>query len=91
MARAVFRCQLGDAMVLKRLIQAVREIVVEANFDCTANGLQVQVFHPSTGKLTIVLLPKDAHQDFDCISRADSDLTGESKNDLGRGVASACF
>eukprot|EP00667_Euglena_gracilis_P020719 EG_transcript_22509 len=66
MARAVFRCQLGDAMVLKRLIQAVREIVVEANFDCTANGLQVQAMDTTHTCLMVLDLQSGGFQRFEC-------------------------
>eukprot|EP00668_Euglena_longa_P014786 GGOE01018811.1.p1 GENE.GGOE01018811.1~~GGOE01018811.1.p1 ORF type:complete len:299 (+),score=75.84 GGOE01018811.1:53-898(+) len=66
MAQTVFRCQLGDAMVLKRLIQAVREIVVEANFDCTPRGVQVQAMDTTHHCLMVLNLEPGGFRRFEC-------------------------
>lgn len=39
----MFEARMPQAALLKKIIEAIKDLVTEANFDCSASGIQLQV------------------------------------------------
>ncbi len=39
----MFEARLVQGAVLKKIVEAIRELVVDANLDCSPNGISMQV------------------------------------------------
>eukprot|EP00670_Eutreptiella_braarudii_P019585 CAMPEP_0174372384 /NCGR_PEP_ID=MMETSP0811_2-20130205/103412_1 /TAXON_ID=73025 ORGANISM="Eutreptiella gymnastica-like, Strain CCMP1594" /NCGR_SAMPLE_ID=MMETSP0811_2 /ASSEMBLY_ACC=CAM_ASM_000667 /LENGTH=94 /DNA_ID=CAMNT_0015519753 /DNA_START=37 /DNA_END=318 /DNA_ORIENTATION=- len=66
MTEPVFACRMHNAHVLKRVVQALREMITEANFDCTSTGMQLQAMDESHTCLVIVDLQKEGFEEYAC-------------------------
>jgi DNA polymerase III sliding clamp (beta) subunit (PCNA family) len=44
----MFEAKIMQGATLKKIIEAIRELVVDANLDCTENGISMQVIIFST-------------------------------------------
>merc|ERR1711866_41404 len=58
--------QLQDASLLKRVVDAMKDLCKDVNFDCSEKGLQVQSMDSSHVALVSLLLRESAFQDFKC-------------------------
>ena len=67
----MFECTLEHGAVLKKLIAAIGELVENANFDCTEEGIALQAMDSSHVALVNVFLSKDGFSEF----RADRELS----------------
>lgn len=62
----VLEAQLQQAVLLKKLVEAMKDLCKEVNFDCSEKGLQVQSMDSSHVALVSVLLRESAFADFKC-------------------------
>jgi len=62
----VLEAKLQDATVLKRVVDAMRELCKDVNFDCSERGIQVQSMDSSHVALVSLLLREAAFQDYKC-------------------------
>ncbi|KAJ3082991.1 proliferating cell nuclear antigen, partial [Quaeritorhiza haematococci] len=62
----MFEARLSEAAVLKKVLDAVKELVTDANFDCNENGIALQAMDNAHVALVALLLKCDAFDPFRC-------------------------
>jgi len=62
----VLDAQLQQASLLKKVVDAMKDLCKDVNFDCTEKGLQVQSMDSSHVALVSLLLRESAFADFKC-------------------------
>jgi len=62
----VFEAHLQQAVLLKRVIDAMKDLCKDVNFDCSEKGLQVQSMDSSHVALVSLLLRESAFAEFKC-------------------------
>jgi proliferating cell nuclear antigen len=62
----MFEARLVQGSVLKRVIDAVKDLVTEANFDCNSNGFHLQAMDSSHVSLVSMELRADGFEHFRC-------------------------
>merc|ERR1712167_195202 len=62
----VLEAQLQQAVLLKKVVDAMRDLCKEVNFDCSEKGLQVQSMDSSHVALVSLMLRESAFADFKC-------------------------
>jgi len=62
----VLEAHLQQAMLLKKVVDAMKELCKDVNFDCSEKGLQVQSMDSSHVALVSLLLRESAFTDFKC-------------------------
>merc|ERR1711948_121285 len=72
---------MGQAVLLKKLVDAIKELCKDVNFDCSEKGLQVQAMDSSHVALVSLLLRESAFAEFKC-DRATS--LGMNVDSLGK-------
>merc|ERR1711988_950311 len=77
----VLDAHLQQAVLLKKLVDAIKELCKDVNFDCSEKGLQVQAMDSSHVALVSLLLRESAFADFKC-DRATS--LGMDVDSLGK-------
>ncbi|KAK9376146.1 proliferating cell nuclear antigen, N-terminal domain-containing protein [Lipomyces chichibuensis] len=58
--------KLEQASLFKKVVEAVRELVQDCNFDCTENGLALQAMDTSHVSLVSLLLTADGFSEYRC-------------------------
>merc|ERR1711953_60857 len=77
----VLEAHLQQAVLLKKLVDAIKELCKDVNFDCSEKGLQVQAMDSSHVALVSLLLRGSAFAEFKC-DRATS--LGMNVDSLGK-------
>ncbi|CAK0822368.1 unnamed protein product [Prorocentrum cordatum] len=62
----VLEAQLQQAMLLKKVVDAMKDLCKDVNFDCSEKGLQVQSMDSSHVALVSLLLRESAFAEFKC-------------------------
>jgi len=62
----VFEAQLHQAALLRKVVDAMKDLCKDVNFDCSEKGLQVQSMDSSHVALVSLLLRESAFADFKC-------------------------
>merc|ERR1712224_815602 len=62
----VLEAHLQQAMLLKKVVDAMKDLCKDVNFDCSEKGLQVQSMDSSHVALVSLLLRESAFADFKC-------------------------
>lgn len=62
----MLEARLPQAAVLKKLLESIRELVVDANFDCSDQGLALQAMDNSHVALVSLLLAADGFDPYRC-------------------------
>ncbi|KAH7690819.1 Rad9/Ddc1 protein [Dioscorea alata] len=62
----MFEVRLVQGSVLKKVVEAIRELVTDANFDCSSTGLSLQAMDSSHVALVALLLRSDGFEHFRC-------------------------
>eukprot|EP00929_Paragymnodinium_shiwhaense_P079401 TRINITY_DN4132_c0_g2_i1.p1 TRINITY_DN4132_c0_g2~~TRINITY_DN4132_c0_g2_i1.p1 ORF type:complete len:287 (-),score=87.46 TRINITY_DN4132_c0_g2_i1:248-1027(-) len=62
----VLEAQLQQAVLLKKVVDAMKDLCKDVNFDCSEKGLQVQSMDSSHVALVSLLLRESAFTDFKC-------------------------
>merc|ERR1739845_335998 len=65
-AAMVLEAQLQQAVLLKKVVDAMKDLCKDVNFDCSEKGLQVQSMDSSHVALVSLLLRESAFKDFKC-------------------------
>merc|ERR1712157_601940 len=65
-SRMVLDAHLQQAVLLKKLVDAIKELCKDVNFDCSEKGLQVQAMDSSHVALVSLLLRESAFAEFKC-------------------------
>merc|ERR1712060_971476 len=58
--------QLQQAVLLKKVVDAIKDLCKDVNFDCSEKGLQVQSMDSSHVDLVSLLLRESAFSEFKC-------------------------
>jgi len=58
--------RLPQAAILKKLLDAIKDLVSDANFDCSSTGISLQAMDSSHVSLVSVLLRKDGFDKYSC-------------------------
>lgn len=58
--------RLVQGALLKKVLEAIRELVTDANFDCSRSGFSLQAMDSSHVALVALLLRADAFDHFRC-------------------------
>ncbi|KLO11830.1 proliferating cell nuclear antigen [Schizopora paradoxa] len=62
----MLEAKLADAVLLKRLLDSIKELVTDANFECTEEGLKLQAMDNSHVALVAVLLKEEGFMKYRC-------------------------
>merc|ERR1711934_961718 len=62
----VLEAHLQQAVLLKKVVDAMKDLCKDVNFDCSEKGLQVQSMDSSHVALVSLLLRESAFADFKC-------------------------
>jgi len=62
----MFEARLQHASTLKKLMEAMKDLVSEANFDCSTNGIALQAMDSSHVSLIALLLRSDGFEHYRC-------------------------
>mmetsp|Transcript_36954 Transcript_36954/g.55833 ORF Transcript_36954/g.55833 Transcript_36954/m.55833 type:complete len:259 (-) Transcript_36954:149-925(-) len=61
-----FEAHLSQALLLKKVVDAMKDLCKEVNFDCSETGMQVQAMDSSHVALVSLLLRESAFSEFKC-------------------------
>jgi proliferating cell nuclear antigen len=67
----MFEAKLQQAGLLKKILEAVKDLVTDANFDCSSSGISLQAMDSSHVSLVSLLLRADGFDQF----RADKNVS----------------
>jgi len=67
----MFEARLTQAGLLKKILEAIKDLVTDANFDCNSTGISLQAMDSSHVSLVSLLIRKDGFDRF----RADRNLS----------------
>jgi len=62
----MFEAKLEQGVVMAKMVEAVRELVTDTNWDCDERGVSIQCMDASHVALVSVLLTREAFQDYRC-------------------------
>lgn len=62
----MFEARLLQGSLLKKVIEAIKELVTDANFDCTDSEFGLQAMDSSHVSLVALKLEKDGFEHFRC-------------------------
>jgi len=62
----MFEARLTQAGLLKKILDAIKDLVNDANFECTATGIQLQAMDSSHVSLVAMLLRADGFDHYRC-------------------------
>ncbi|EPQ27039.1 uncharacterized protein PFL1_05323 [Pseudozyma flocculosa PF-1] len=62
----MLEARLREAVLLKKVLDAVRELITDANFECSEDGIRLQAMDNSHVALSAIELRTDAFEDFRC-------------------------
>jgi proliferating cell nuclear antigen len=62
----MFEARLKQAGLLKKILEAVKDLVNEANFDCSSAGISLQAMDSAHVSLVALLLRADGFEHYRC-------------------------
>lgn len=62
----MLEAKLSDPQVFKKIVEAVKELVNEVNFDCNASGITLQAMDSTHVALATLLMHADEFDNFRC-------------------------
>lgn len=62
----MLEARLAQSNLLKRIVEAIRELVNDARFDCDDNGISLQVMDQSHVALVMFSLRQEAFESYRC-------------------------
>lgn len=62
----MLEAKLGDGQIFKKIVDALKELVNEANFDCNAAGISLQAMDTTHVALASLLLRQDGFENYRC-------------------------
>lgn len=78
----MFEAKLSQAGIFKKVLDAIRDLVPSANFDCTSNGFGLHAIDSSHVALVSLLLSQEAFEDFRCDKNRSLGLLRLSHSEL---------
>jgi proliferating cell nuclear antigen len=62
----MFEAKLAQSSILKRVIEAIKDLITEASFDCSDSGIQLQAMDNSHVSLVSLSLRSDGFDKYRC-------------------------
>lgn len=62
----MFEARLVNSATFKKVLDAIKDLLTEASFDCTENGIQLQAMDNSHVSLVSLTLRSDGFDKFRC-------------------------
>ena len=62
----MFEARLNQAGLLKKVLDSIKDLVTDANFDCSATGFSLQAMDSSHVSLVAMQLRSDGFEHFRC-------------------------
>uniref|UniRef100_A0A6B2LEY1 DNA sliding clamp PCNA n=1 Tax=Arcella intermedia TaxID=1963864 RepID=A0A6B2LEY1_9EUKA len=62
----MFEAKIAKASLLKKIIEAIKELISEAKFECTPSGMTLQAMDAAHVSLVALLLRADAFEEYRC-------------------------
>ena len=62
----MFEARLQQAQLLKKVLDAIKDLVTDANFDCSATGFSLQAMDSAHVSLVAMQLRSDGFEHFRC-------------------------
>lgn len=62
----MLEAKLSDSQVFKRIVEAIKDLVNEANFDCNPSGITLQAMDSTHVALATLLMRADEFESFRC-------------------------
>lgn len=62
----MFEARLTHGNLLKKVLEAIKDLVTDANFDCTPSGIQLQAMDSSHVSLVALLLRAEGFDPYRC-------------------------
>lgn len=62
----MFEAKLGQTVVLKKILDAIKDLVTEANFECSHSGISLQAMDSSHVSLVHMLLRTEGFEEYRC-------------------------
>jgi len=62
----MFQAKLAQASLLKKILEAMKDLVTDTNFDCSASGISLQAMDSSHVSLVSLLLRENGFESFRC-------------------------
>ncbi|XP_077867275.1 uncharacterized protein LOC100374933 [Saccoglossus kowalevskii] len=62
----MFEAKLVQGSLLKKVLEAVKDLLTEANWDCSATGMSLQAMDSSHVSLVSLLLKSDGYENYRC-------------------------
>ena len=62
----MFEARLGQGCLLKKVLESIKDLVTDANFDCSSNGFALQAMDSSHVSLVALLLRNDGFEHYRC-------------------------
>mmetsp|Transcript_7011 Transcript_7011/g.43045 ORF Transcript_7011/g.43045 Transcript_7011/m.43045 type:complete len:104 (+) Transcript_7011:241-552(+) len=73
----MFEARLVQGSLLKKVLESVKDLVTDANFDCSATGFSLQAMDSSHVALVSLLLRSEGFEHYRC----DRNISMGAKND----------
>lgn len=62
----MFEAKLAQGAILKRILDAIKDLVNEASWDCSSTGMSLQAMDTSHVSLVAVLMKAEAFEKYRC-------------------------
>jgi len=62
----MFEARLVQGSLLKKVLESIKDLVTDANFDCSSNGFALQAMDSSHVSLVALLLRSDGFEHYRC-------------------------
>eukprot|EP01104_Vermistella_antarctica_P016318 TRINITY_DN553_c0_g1_i1.p2 TRINITY_DN553_c0_g1~~TRINITY_DN553_c0_g1_i1.p2 ORF type:complete len:261 (-),score=80.06 TRINITY_DN553_c0_g1_i1:1382-2164(-) len=62
----MFEARLGQASLLKKILESIKDLVTDANFECSSAGISLQAMDSSHVSLVALLLRADGFEHYRC-------------------------
>lgn len=62
----MLEAKLSDGSIFKKIVDALKELVNEANFDCNSSGISLQAMDTTHVALATLMLKADGFENFRC-------------------------
>lgn len=62
----MFEAKLNESIVLKKILDSIKDLVNEASWDCTPSGMSLQAMDTSHVSLVTVSLKKEGFEHYRC-------------------------
>jgi len=78
----MFEAKLNKAGLLKKVLESVKDLVTDANFDCSAEGISLQAMDSAHVSLVSMMMEADSFESYRCDKRVQLGVKMESMSKI---------